>query len=99
MECSRLIKAPFDEDAAAVVGVDIHGGHMATANLAGDVTLWSGTDGRSKLLKGHDKRVLSMAFSPIGDTLCSGSADGSINVWSTISGECMQVAATSLPHS
>lgn len=93
MEVTRMVKAPLEEDAAPAAAVNQDGSLMATANLSGDISLWSGVDGRCKSLKGHTKRVLCMKFNPIGDTLCSGSADGSIIVWSTVTEESMQVCS------
>ncbi len=37
-------------------------------------------------LKGHDKAVCSLAVSPDGKTLVSGSADGSVKLWDLVSG-------------
>jgi len=46
------------------------------------IRLWSITDGSSlNVLKGHNGGVLSLAFTPDGNLLMSGSDDGTIRIW------------------
>ena len=61
---------------------------LASGNVEGVVSLWNiepGSDpGRpllSRRLEGHAGAILSVAFSPDGQTLASGSDDGLIMVW------------------
>ena len=39
------------------------------------VRLWDLSDGRPRELAGHNKEVISLAFSPVGNMLASGSFD------------------------
>lgn len=51
------------------------------------VTLWDTTGGASRAaLKGHDKLINSIAFTPDGRALLSGSNDGTVRVWDVASG-------------
>ena len=46
------------------------------------IRLWNTTDGTSlNVLKGHNGIVQSLAFSPDGNLLISGSGDGTIRIW------------------
>jgi serine/threonine protein kinase/Tol biopolymer transport system component len=55
------------------------------------VKVWDVESGELKLtLNGHEKGVLSLAFSPNGQTLVSGSYDGTIRLWDTKSGAFKQ---------
>lgn len=94
MEVSRLIKAAAEQDSAPVVAVDAQGSYMCTANMHGECQLWSGVDGMLTVLRGHTKTVLACCFSPLGDIVCTSSADGTIRMWNTSGGECMQVGKT-----
>ena len=38
-------------------------------------------------MKGHTKGILSVAFSPDGKRLASGSIDGKVKVWDALSGQ------------
>ena len=53
------------------------------------IKLWSIDSGSFSLLRGHKGRVLCMVFSPLGEMLCSGSADGTLRLWHTDGGECV----------
>jgi WD40 repeat protein len=44
-----------------------------------------------RILKGHSDWVLSVAFSPDGETVASGSFDQTIRLWHRASGECLKV--------
>lgn len=58
----------------------------------GVIHLWETATGAERLtLKGHDKPVRTIAFSPDGHTLYSGSFDGTVRVWDTTTGECLRV--------
>ena len=50
--------------------------------VAYKIKLWDVATGKERaVLKGHTDRVLSMAFSPDGKSLASGSKDGTIKLW------------------
>jgi WD40 repeat protein len=42
------------------------------------------------VLEGHSGSVWSVAFSPDGDALASGSNDATVKLWSIPTGECLQ---------
>jgi serine/threonine protein kinase len=48
------------------------------------------TEGQTKTLTGHGKAVYSVAVSPDGQTIISGSADGTIKIWDVRTGESTQ---------
>ncbi len=54
----------------------------------GDARLWDTANGKLKrALKGHTKDIRSAAFSPDGDTIATGSADGTVKLWNAATGE------------
>jgi serine/threonine protein kinase/glucose/arabinose dehydrogenase len=58
------------------------------------VKVWDAESGELKLtLNGHDKGVLSLAFSPDGQTLVSGSYDSTARLWDMRSGAFKQTLA------
>jgi WD40 repeat protein/predicted Ser/Thr protein kinase len=52
------------------------------------VRLYDCGSGRERELAGHEDFVSGLAFSPDGETLATGSMDGSIRLWATVSGKC-----------
>jgi WD40 repeat protein len=61
----------------------------AVGTDTGTVHLWETESGKTEQLTGHTRRVGALAFSPSGDTLISGSFDGSINIHDVISRKCL----------
>jgi WD40 repeat protein len=46
------------------------------------VRVWDALAGRTRaVLRGHAHRIFSLAFSPDGKLLASGSADDTVNLW------------------
>jgi WD40 repeat protein len=71
------------------------GSMLATADNSANqynLRLWDVETGKLiKTLEGHSHKVLSIAFSPDGQILASGSADGSVRLWDVHSGELLHV--------
>ena len=60
---------------------------LATASFDGTVMLWNAEDGsRYRLLARHRDSVYSVAFSPSGDYIASGSLAGQMYIWDIESG-------------
>ncbi len=53
------------------------------------VRLWNLNDGQCLNLRGHKGLVISVAFSPNGQTLASGSEDQTVKIWHVDKGECL----------
>ncbi len=51
-----------------------------------------------RILSGHTDLVISLAFSPDGSCLISGSMDKTIRLWDTKSGECLTTIFLLIPH-
>lgn len=73
------------------LAVSPDGSVIAYSNSA-DVVLRNLTNGREQVLKGHTSRVWSLAFSPDGRTLTSGSDDHELRQWNVATGQTVAVA-------
>jgi WD40 repeat protein len=65
---------------------------VATGDSNGKIYLWNFTASSETptILKGHHGLILSLAYSPSGRWLASGSHDRSIKIWDTFTGQCVQ---------
>ncbi|MCU0518555.1 MAG: WD40 repeat domain-containing protein, partial [Oscillatoria sp. Prado101] len=55
---------------------------VAGAGLAGRISLWNARTGELiQTVAGHSRWVESVAFSPDGKTLVSGSGDSTVKIW------------------
>lgn len=60
----------------------------APRSTGGDIWLWNLTTRKIEvILRGHLNAVYSIAFSPDGKTLASGSADETIRLWNAVTGQ------------
>jgi WD40 repeat protein len=55
------------------------------------IRLWTLADHSCRILEGHTRHVLSVAFAPDGLSLASGSEDQSIRISDVIDGSCTKV--------
>ncbi|NJM46930.1 MAG: WD40 repeat domain-containing protein [Alkalinema sp. RU_4_3] len=69
---------------------------FATGDSEGCVQLWDGIDRSPQHLLGHRGLILSLAYSPSGQLLASGSHDRQLRIWNSSTGECLR---TLLGHS
>ncbi|WP_088889039.1 NB-ARC domain-containing protein [Leptolyngbya ohadii] len=65
---------------------------LATGSADQTIRLWNASTGEClRVLEGHSRRVLCVAFSPDGQQLASGSDDQTVRLWDIATGECLQV--------
>lgn len=63
------------------------------------IQIWNAHTGESlHTLNGHTKHICSIAFTPNGETLVSGSEDSSIRLWDITFGECLNVLQSPKPY-
>ena len=69
-------------------------GTIATGVKDGSVRLWRASDGRPlATLRGHTAEITSLAFSPDGSRLVSGSGDSTAVIWDVRTGRRLQTLA------
>jgi WD40 repeat protein len=55
----------------------------------GNIYLWSQNGSLQTILRGHSQPVWSLAVSPLGDRLISGSEDKTLRLWELETGQCL----------
>ena len=75
-----------------------NGNFLASGSFNGTIYLWNATKTEERwwdavgqympslVINGHNARVTNLAFSPDGKTLISGSQDGTVRAWDTLTG-------------
>jgi WD40 repeat protein len=86
-----LWKQSSPEHAIDVKSVSIHGRRIASGSEDGTVKVWAPTGRGAGLscqqtLRGHDREVLSVSWSPDGTQLASGSVDSTVRLWDASTG-------------
>jgi WD40 repeat protein len=56
---------------------------LAWGGMDGTVKVWDQSTGKTHVLRGHTSWVESVAFSPDGKYIASGSRDGTVKIWKT----------------
>jgi WD40 repeat protein len=67
-------------------------GQVAMGDSNGNICLWdfAASSASPTVLRGHQGLILSLAYSPSGRWLASGSHDRTIRIWDTLTGESVQ---------
>ncbi|KAM3094821.1 NB-ARC domain-containing protein [Phormidesmis sp. 146-35] len=98
---SDLSRSVFSETLGNVwsVAFSPNGTLLAASDTAGEIHIWRVSDPQGNLLQnrqklitchGHQHWVCSIAFSPDGKTLVSGSGDKTVKLWDVATGHCWQ---------
>ena len=88
-ELAIVVSVAFSPDGSLLAAAIQDGSNTNTWNArGGGIQLWTVATGREKIfLKGHTDSVNSVAFSPSGKILASGSSDNTIRFWDVASGK------------
>jgi WD40 repeat protein len=82
----RILRGGADRWSLVTVAFHPDGRRLAAGGYEGSVRLWDGdTGGDLHVLRGHDGRINSVAFSADG-RLASGGADGTVRLWDADAG-------------
>jgi WD40 repeat protein len=73
---------------------------VATGDSNGNIYVWNFATSTEppSILQGHQGLILSLAYSPSGRWLASGSHDRTIKIWDTITGQCVQTLEGHTDH-
>jgi WD40 repeat protein/uncharacterized caspase-like protein len=78
--------------AATVVFSNAEKNLFASGSEDSTIKLYEATNGREiRTLRGHEKQVYQVAFSPDGELLASASEDGTVRVWKVRTGEPIHI--------
>lgn len=75
-------------------------GHLLLCSYTNTtIKVWNANTGELlKSFEGHTKHIWSVAFTPNGQTLISGSEDNTIRFWKMTSGECLAILTNPQPY-
>lgn len=66
------------------------GGNISGSNSDNSIYIWNNQGQLTATLKGHNRYITSLAFSPNGEILASASADGTVQLWDMTSNQHVQ---------
>lgn len=89
---SDLTKSVFTQTLGGIVSAAFNSeGKLFATGIDNEIWLWQVADSRQLLsYKGHTSWVHSVAFSPNGKTLASGSNDQTVRLWDVNTGQCLK---------